>query len=1209
MKRKILSFALLLLAGFTTSFAQLVFTVAETSGTMTNLVSPTRLENGGNDDVGSCETPIGFDFLFGGTVYKSFNANCDGFMVLGGNVAQVPFPGWVPMTRQCLAPAPAWVPATCTYTHPVGTANVAPVGNCNNGSAGLPSWYVNNMTTTQYLPMISPLWDDWVTNSSTGMINYQNFGLAPNRSLVVEWINLARWPNYNTAAYSMQVTLYETSNRIDMLYRFEGVTQSVGASIGLRTACPGDQYFLTTAVPVNNVTNPSRTIENRGCIFPGSGKLYRWTPPPAAVIPTNDRLCAVGLGGTLGGACNATQLAYDVSCNAFSTTIFGTTSSTAAVDAVFTNTCLNTTQNDIWFYVDVPIGSTTMVVSTDNSPPATCGNTGGVQFEVYQSTLLAGAAIGCPGNLGVPLVCSDNGGVLNPNNSTTATFTVTANVRYFIRVEGDAALTPDFQICVKDKFNDSPCTAATLTPSASCVPFAGTTVGATPSYLYNAPNGLLNQNPANKQTVNAGLVDGNIYMVANASSVGTTINVGSTTGLVVGAVVTVLSGTGAFVAATTVSSLTPTTFVVSTAPSTVLLTGATINASQSPINDVWFRFTAVAGKDYVIDTYAGTLTNGAMTLYAGTVAACPGIGGNGPLSTGAIQFPNFTAHLPAIGDKVSTSVSALSPDLMPRIVTSGLTGGITYWIRFWNDPSVLTPPLVTSTSGTFSICIYERPTCGVIVTSGCPAAPVYTDNPNGNYNGTLCSTTDPIGLCGEKIPTIGTNFAPLCGDNFNVKAFYGTGGTVATAASVGTLITVNSTAGLMVGDVLNATTSGVGNFGVGNTIATIVNATQFTVTTAPITALASTNAITINSAPLGEAPPNNLFCWNNSLPFPNNNMLLRPLFYRIYPATVVPGYIQMDFDPILSARNQGIRVALYTITGTPSLPNHSCAGLTWNFVPASYVSNVYGALAGVTRYCNSNTNATILTSGITGNPNTAKFTMRWDAGSPSFITAGQVYYLVIDGAGPFSTADRVFFGLTMSGAIVAANGVLAVKLLDFKGKHVDGENMLSWFTGSEQDNDYFVLQRSKDGESFENIAEIKGKGNSSSLSSYQSTDVKPYAGVNYYRLRSVDKQGIGTYSEIIAVYSPTGKRIEFEGVHPNPTSGSVFADFYITDNTTLNVEVRDISGKLVKTYNATVAVGKNSLESDIRELEGGLYFISIRDNQSGEKYTARFVKE
>ncbi len=1196
MKRKLLSFTLMLLFGFSASRAQLVFTVNETSGTMTNLLSPTTIMNGGNDDYGCCETALGFNFLFGGTSYRTFNANCDGFIVLGTGTVVANLVTVNSMLRQGAGVlGPPTIPSACSPAPAVGAANVAPICNCNNGSAGLPSMYVNNMTTTNYLPMIAPLWDDWVTNSATGKINYERFGVAPNRRITIEFLNLARWPNYNTAAYSMQVTLYETSNRIDMLYRFEGTTQAVAASIGLKTSCVGDQYFLSTA-GIDNVTNPSRTTENRNNPFPGSGKLYRWIPPPAAVIPTNNLLCNAGAGGVAGGLCYATELAYDVSCNAFSTTIFGTTSSTVNVDAVFTNSCANTTQNDIWFYVDVPdvplVGVTTMVVSTDNSPPATCGNTGGVQFEVYQSAQLPGSALVCPGNLGVPIVCSDNGGVLNANNSTTATLTITDNRRYFIRVDGDAALTPDFQICVKDKFNDEPCTAALLTPGTSCTPFAATTVGATASKCFAGGVGSVSTAPGQVQTVYTPATgDCQVYQsAAGATNVGNVITVTTTAGLVAGHNVRVAAGTGAFPAGTLVTATTATTFTTNFAPSIPLAGGAVIIGGSSNLQDVWFKFVAVAGTDYVIDTYAGTLTDGAMALYTGPVTpTCPLP--TAIMTTGLTNasFLNFTASSSTIGDKVPSSVSAGSPDWMPRIVTSGLSSG-TYYIRFWKG-------LNGATGGSFSICIYEKPSCGASAI-GCPVPTAVVYNPNGNYNGTLCSTTDSEGLCFEKIPTIGTDFTPLCGDNFDSKAYYGNmpASTSNPASTTITMTGAGTTANLMVGSLMHTVIPGGATFPAGTTITGIVNATQFTVSNPPSMAYTG-QQLTINAAPAGETPTNAQFCTSAALP--NANMILRPIFYRIYPT--VTGMVQMDFDNILTARNQGIRVALYTLSPVPTLPAHSCAGATWTLVPADFVSNIYGALPGITRYCNT---TTALAAGITGNSNTAKFTMRWNT-----LNAGTTYFLMVDGNGPAAQPDRAFFSLTFSGTAVNADGVLAVKLLNFKGKSVEGSNVLSWFTASEQDHDYFSLERSKDGENFESIARIKGAGNSNSLLSYQSIDETPYSGINYYRLKSVDVNGMGKYSEIISLYSATGKKIEFEGVHPNPTSGTVFTDFYVTENTTLTVELRDISGQLVKSYNATVSAGKNSLESDTRDLDSGLYFISISDTQSGEKYTARFVRE
>jgi len=64
---------------------------------------------------------------------------------------------------------------------------------------------------------------------------------------------------------------------------------------------------------------------------------------------------------------------------------------------------------------------------------------------------------------------------------------------------------------------------------------------------------------------------------AGATGSGTTITVGSTTGLAVGMTVEVVSGTGAFAANTTVTSIpNATSFVVSAAPSTALSGGATV---------------------------------------------------------------------------------------------------------------------------------------------------------------------------------------------------------------------------------------------------------------------------------------------------------------------------------------------------------------------------------------------------------------------------------------------------------------------------------------------------------------------------------------------------------------------------------------------------------------------------------------------------------
>lgn len=97
-----------------------------------------------------------------------------------------------------------------------------------------------------------------------------------------------------------------------------------------------------------------------------------------------------------------------------------------------------------------------------------------------------------------------------------------------------------------------------------------------PIATYTATNTGTGTNPAPLVVTYLGL--GPVYTsTAGATSSGTLVTVGSTTGLVIGMKVEVLSGTGAFAANTTVLSIpSTTTFTVSAAPTTALSGTSTI---------------------------------------------------------------------------------------------------------------------------------------------------------------------------------------------------------------------------------------------------------------------------------------------------------------------------------------------------------------------------------------------------------------------------------------------------------------------------------------------------------------------------------------------------------------------------------------------------------------------------------------------------------
>ena len=91
------------------------------------------------------------------------------------------------------------------------------------------------------------------------------------------------------------------------------------------------------------------------------------------------------------------------------------------------------------------------------------------------------------------------------------------------------------------------------------------------------------------------------------------------------------------------------------------------------------------------------------------------------------------------------------------------------------------------------------------------------------------------------------------------------------------------------------------------------------------------------------------------------------------------------------------------------------------------------------------------------------------------------------------------------------------------------------------------MQRSADGNYFDDIAVVNGAGNSFSAVNYFIADENPEIGEDYYRLMQTDYDGTKTYSAIVSAYINDGsEQTNSDGdnlnvtVFPNPLTGSKF---------------------------------------------------------------------
>lgn len=91
---------------------------------------------------------------------------------------------------------------------------------------------------------------------------------------------------------------------------------------------------------------------------------------------------------------------------------------------------------------------------------------------------------------------------------------------------------------------------------------------------------------------------------------------------------------------------------------------------------------------------------------------------------------------------------------------------------------------------------------------------------------------------------------------------------------------------------------------------------------------------------------------------------------------------------------------------------------------------------------------------------------------------------------------------------------LPVELLYFRLEKDKNEVLLKWATATEIENDYFSLERSSDGENFDEIGKVDGNGTSKKLNKYTFRDKNPNASVAYYRLKQVDFDGQYEYHDV-----------------------------------------------------------------------------------------------
>ncbi|TAH41153.1 MAG: hypothetical protein EYC69_09270 [Bacteroidetes bacterium] len=195
---------------------------------------------------------------------------------------------------------------------------------------------------------------------------------------------------------------------------------------------------------------------------------------------------------------------------------------------------------------------------------------------------------------------------------------------------------------------------------------------------------------------------------------------------------------------------------------------------------------------------------------------------------------------------------------------------------------------------------------------------------------------------------------------------------------------------------------------------------------------------------------------------------------------------------------------------------------------------------------------------------------------------GNTYFISVDGYA--GTACQ--FKLEL-----ASQSIIPVNLITLEAKS-DGKNvLLSWVTSEESNNNYFTIEKSRDGQHFLPLTNVEGAGKSTTERSYTSRDEFPYPEKNYYRLKQTDSEGNYSYSQAIAV------NIKGQGsmFHASSGKGSDKIDlsFFSENKENAMLRIFDTKGQQLYSMNLPLNQGRNDYKINSSLFPFGKYQVKL----------------
>lgn len=149
--------------------------------------------------------------------------------------------------------------------------------------------------------------------------------------------------------------------------------------------------------------------------------------------------------------------------------------------------------------------------------------------------------------------------------------------------------------------------------------------------------------------------------------------------------------------------------------------------------------------------------------------------------------------------------------------------------------------------------------------------------------------------------------------------------------------------------------------------------------------------------------------------------------------------------------------------------------------------------------------------------------------------------------------------------------------------------IIKWSTASENNNSYFTIEKSSDGNQFNEIGRVKGNGTTHIIHSYSYTDLVPKSEPCYYRIRQTDFNASSAVTNAVS-FKGCADLSPFS-IFFSSAENSFYINATITENCT--IIIYDVTGRKVSDFNTSIKTGLNKIDLADSNLAGGIYFVTF----------------